>query len=92
MAKVDIPRITTGVPNLDAIFNGGLPEGSVTVASGPPGDGQGTVLTDGGAWLRGAARTAHVTGRGAPPAHPPGRTSTDQTPGSARSRRSLRTN
>ena len=28
MAKVvDIPRIATGVPNLDAIFNGGLPEG-----------------------------------------------------------------
>jgi len=45
MAKViDIPRIATGVPNLDAIFNGGLPEGSVTVVSGPPGSGK-TILS-----------------------------------------------
>ncbi len=45
MAKVvDIPRITTGVSNLDAIFNGGLPKGSVTVVSGPPGSGK-TILT-----------------------------------------------
>ena len=45
MAKVvDIPRIATGVPNLDAIFNGGLPRGSVTVVSGSPGSGK-TILT-----------------------------------------------
>ena len=45
MAKIiDVPRIATGVPNLDAIFNGGLPKGSVTVVSGPPGSGK-TILT-----------------------------------------------
>ena len=45
MAQIaDIPRIVTGVPNLDAIFGGGLPEGSVTVVSGPPGSGK-TILT-----------------------------------------------
>ncbi|HEY5054385.1 MAG TPA: ATPase domain-containing protein, partial [Solirubrobacterales bacterium] len=39
-----IPRIATGVPNLDAIFNGGLPKGSVTVVAGSPGSGK-TILT-----------------------------------------------
>src|ERR1700687_872610 len=42
--KTDIPRIQTGVSNLDAIFNGGLPKGSLTVLSGPPGSGK-TILT-----------------------------------------------
>ena len=45
MAKVvDVPRIATGVSNLDAIFNGGLPKGSVTVVSGAPGSGK-TILS-----------------------------------------------
>ncbi len=38
-----IPRLETGVRNLDAIFNGGLPTGSVMVISGPPGSGK-TIL------------------------------------------------
>ena len=42
--RTDIPRVQTGVPNLDAIFHGGLPKGSVTVVSGPPGSGK-TTLT-----------------------------------------------
>ena len=40
--STDIPRVTTGVPNLDAILHGGLPKGSVTVVSGPPGSGKTT--------------------------------------------------
>ena len=40
----DIRRVVTGIHNLDAIFNGGIPEGSVTVVSGPPGSGK-TILT-----------------------------------------------
>lgn len=45
MEKVaGIPRLATGVPNLDAIFNGGLPKGSVTVVAGSPGAGK-TILT-----------------------------------------------
>jgi circadian clock protein KaiC len=41
---IDIRRVVTGIQNLDAIFNGGIPEGSVTVVSGPPGSGK-TILT-----------------------------------------------
>jgi circadian clock protein KaiC len=39
----EITRLETGVRNLDAIVNGGLPTGSVTVISGPPGSGK-TIL------------------------------------------------
>lgn len=42
--KTGIKRLETGVPNLDAVFNGGLPKGSVTVVTGPPGSGK-TILT-----------------------------------------------
>jgi circadian clock protein KaiC len=42
--KTDIQRVPTGVHNLDEIFKGGLPKGSVTVVSGPPGSGK-TILT-----------------------------------------------
>jgi len=37
-------RIPTGIPNLDLILRGGLPAGSVTMLSGPPGSGK-TILT-----------------------------------------------
>ena len=42
-SKVVLPRIETGVHNLDLILNGGLPKGSVTVMSGPPGSGKTTL-------------------------------------------------
>src|SRR5579872_2857209 len=42
--RSDIPRLETGVNNLDLILNGGLPRGSLTVVSGPPGSGK-TILT-----------------------------------------------
>ncbi len=42
--KHAVGRLETGVRNLDAIFNGGLPKASVTVISGPPGSGK-TILT-----------------------------------------------
>ena len=41
--RTGIPRIETGVRNLDALFDGGLPKGSVTVIGGPPGSGK-TIL------------------------------------------------
>lgn len=41
--KTDDPRIETGVPNLDEILYGGVPQGSVTVVGGPPGSGK-TIL------------------------------------------------
>jgi circadian clock protein KaiC len=42
-ASSAIPRLETGVSNLDAIFHGGLPQGVVTVLAGPPGSGK-TIL------------------------------------------------
>src|SRR5688572_8137814 len=39
-----IPRMETGVRNLDEILRGGWPKGSVTVIAGPPGSGK-TTLT-----------------------------------------------
>jgi circadian clock protein KaiC len=42
--KRSIPRLETGVRNLDAVLGGGLPKGSVSVISGPPGSGK-TILT-----------------------------------------------
>src|ERR1700682_2927758 len=42
--RTDVPRLQTGVTNLDAILNGGLPRGSGTVVGGPPGSGK-TILT-----------------------------------------------
>ena len=40
----EIPYVTTGVPNLDTVLAGGVPKGSLTVLSGPPGSGK-TILT-----------------------------------------------
>ena len=42
--KTDIARVETGIANLDAVLNGGLPKGSVIVVSGAPGSGK-TILT-----------------------------------------------
>ncbi|XYI02267.1 ATPase domain-containing protein [Sorangium sp. So ce1128] len=42
--KTAIARIETGVRNLDALIDGGLPKGSVVVIAGPPGAGK-TILT-----------------------------------------------
>jgi circadian clock protein KaiC len=41
--KTDVPRIETGVQNLDAILQGGLPKGSLIAIGGPPGSGK-TIL------------------------------------------------
>src|SRR5205814_2454918 len=41
--KTDSGRVTTGVRNLDALFEGGLPKGTVAVLGGPPGAGK-TIL------------------------------------------------
>jgi circadian clock protein KaiC len=39
-----IPRLETGIANLDAVLHGGMPQGVVTVLAGPPGSGK-TILT-----------------------------------------------
>ena len=43
MRKPALPRIETGVRNLDALLHGGLPKGSVVVFGGPPGAGKTTL-------------------------------------------------
>lgn len=40
---VDIPRLETGVRNLDAVLHGGIPKASIVVIAGPPGAGK-TIL------------------------------------------------
>lgn len=40
---LEIPRLETGLPGLDAILGGGLPRGSMTVIAGRPGAGK-TIL------------------------------------------------
>ncbi|QRN95309.1 AAA family ATPase [Archangium violaceum] len=42
--KPPIDRLETGIPNLDAILQGGLPKGMTAVIAGPPGSGK-TILT-----------------------------------------------
>ncbi|MDB5999780.1 MAG: protein kinase [Rhizobacter sp.] len=41
--KVSIKRLTTGVPGLDAVLGGGLPEFSFNLIAGPPGCGKTTL-------------------------------------------------
>src|ERR1700691_674281 len=41
--KVTIRRLATGVPGLDAILGGGLPEFSFNLIVGPPGSGKTTL-------------------------------------------------
>ncbi|MDB5097739.1 MAG: repair protein RadA [Cyanobacteria bacterium RYN_339] len=40
----EIERIKSGVQNLDALLNGGLPCGAVTIVCGPPGSGKTTLV------------------------------------------------
>jgi circadian clock protein KaiC len=42
--KSGVPRIETGIRNLDDLYHGGIPKGSVVVVGGPPGSGK-TILT-----------------------------------------------
>jgi circadian clock protein KaiC len=44
-AQAQLPRVETGVRNLDALFGGGIPRGSVVVLGGPPGSGK-TILAE----------------------------------------------
>jgi circadian clock protein KaiC len=43
MAQNGIPRLETGIPNLDAVLDGGLPKGSISIVAGHPGSGK-TIL------------------------------------------------
>ena len=38
--RSDMPRVPTGVENLDGVLGGGVPKDSVIVVTGPPGSGK----------------------------------------------------
>lgn len=38
-----LPRVRTGVPGLDDLLSGGIPKGTITLVSGPPGGGKSIV-------------------------------------------------
>lgn len=40
--KSEFSRIPTGIPGMDDLINGGIPEGNLTLLSGPPGTGKST--------------------------------------------------
>jgi circadian clock protein KaiC len=43
MSKATINRLQTGVPGLDEVLGGGLPEFSFNILAGPPGSGKTTL-------------------------------------------------
>ena len=66
--KVAIRRLATGVPGLDAILGGGLPEYSFNLVSGPPGCGKTTLAHQIMFTLANAGRPAiYFTAMGEPP-------------------------
>jgi len=66
--KVTINRLETGVPGLDAILGGGLPEFSFNLIAGPPGCGKTTLAHQLMFALAGSDRTAlYFTVLGEPP-------------------------
>src|SRR3984957_20672588 len=66
--KVTINRLATGVPGLDAVLGGGLPEFSFNLIAGPPGSGKTTLAHQIMFALATAERPAlYITVLGEPP-------------------------
>lgn len=61
-AAVDLPRITTGIPPLDLVLNGGIPRYSVVFVAGLPGTGK-TILCEQAMWAnaRSAGRVLYLS-------------------------------
>jgi circadian clock protein KaiC len=68
MNKVRINRLATGIPGLDAVLGGGLPEFSFNLLAGPPGSGKTTLAHQLMFALATPARSAlYFTALGEPP-------------------------
>ncbi len=57
-----VPRLTTGIGELDRVCGGGLVPGSALLVGGDPGIGKSTLLLQAAARLTGQARVAYISG------------------------------
>jgi len=58
----DLPRVSTGIAELDRVMGGGLVSGGVTLIGGDPGIGKSTLLLQAAAAMSGQSRVLYVTG------------------------------
>jgi len=61
LAAVDLPRLPTGMGELDRVFGGGLIPGSVTLLGGEPGIGKSTLLLQLANHVAGATPTLYLS-------------------------------
>jgi len=61
LAAVDLPRLPTGMGELDRVFGGGLLPGSVTLLGGEPGIGKSTLLLQLANHVAGATPTLYLS-------------------------------
>jgi len=57
-----VPRITTGLPEFDAVLGGGIVPGSLTLVGGPPGAGKSTLALQIAARLAASSTVVYVCG------------------------------
>ena len=57
-----VPRVTTGMPEFDAVLGGGIVPGSLTLVGGPPGAGKSTLALQIAARLAKAGTVVYVCG------------------------------
>lgn len=59
---LELPRISTGIPEFDRVLGGGLVAGAVVLIGGDPGIGKSTLLLQALVAMSGARRVLYVTG------------------------------
>lgn len=59
---LELPRISTGIPEFDRVLGGGLVAGAVVLIGGDPGIGKSTLLLQALVAMSGQARVLYVTG------------------------------
>ena len=60
--QAPMPRLTTGIDELDRVCGGGLVPGSALLVGGDPGIGKSTLLLQAAARLSGSAKVAYISG------------------------------
>ena len=64
--KLDYKRHSTGMPQLDMLFGGGITEGSITLVAGEPGIGKSTILLQMADSYKGKGDIMYVSGEESP--------------------------